>query len=100
MFSALYFLAAAMMTDMSLDTLTIQLGAPLHPSIAHALELTLTNALGPLRYWGSDYQPYAGMDADPGFRLVIGTLGLIQQLISFILIFLAALALRRRFQIG
>jgi len=99
LFAAIYFLAAAVLTDMSLDTMTVQWGAPIHPAVAHALELALTNMLGPLRYWGSDFQPYEGQGGT-GFRLVIGGLGLLHQLLSLILIFLAALALRRRFQIA
>lgn len=98
-FGLAYFLAAASITHMSLDSMTVQWGAPIHPAIAHPLELALTNMLGPLRYWGSGFQPYGG-EGDAGFRLVIGGLGLLQQLLSLILIFLTALALRRRFQIA
>ncbi|RKR03875.1 pentapeptide repeat-containing protein [Maricaulis maris] len=66
-----------------------------------ALELALTNMLGPLKFALTDSQPFAAMTADaPGTRLLLGLLSAGQSLISLILLFLSALALRRKFQIN
>ncbi|WP_158025535.1 pentapeptide repeat-containing protein [Maricaulis sp. W15] len=66
-----------------------------------ALELALTNMLGPLKFALTDSQPFAAMTADaPATRLLLGLLSAGQSLISLILLFLSALALRRKFQIN
>lgn len=102
-FSLVYFLLAPIVAHMSLETLTIGWRYPVHPAVVDALELALSNMLGPIRYWASEFKPYddaAGSDPGFAFRFVIGGLSMLQQLISVTLIFLAAVALRRRFQIA
>ncbi|WP_421785594.1 hypothetical protein [Hyphobacterium sp.] len=61
----------------------------------------MKNMLGPLKLIFTGSTPYGHIiDSAPAFRLVLGFLSAIQSLISIILLFLAALALRRQFQIN
>lgn len=81
---------------------TLGYGLPVHSGIAAGIELSMSNALGPIRYLiGNDGPP--GLDAvEVPFlvRFGLGFLSILQQIGSLALLFLSALALRRRFQIG
>jgi hypothetical protein len=81
---------------------TVGFGLPVHSAIAAGIELSMSNAMGPIKYLiGNDGPP--GLDAvEVPFlvRLGLGFLSILQQIGSLALLFLSALALRRRFQIG
>ncbi|MBV5262267.1 hypothetical protein FLX56_28195 [Synechococcus moorigangaii CMS01] len=81
---------------------TVGFGLPVHSAIAAGIELSMSNALGPIKYLiGNDGPP--GLDAvEVPFlvRFGLGFLSILQQIGSLALLFLSALALRRRFQIG
>ncbi|WP_439632636.1 hypothetical protein [Glycocaulis sp.] len=75
---------------------------PVHSAIAAGIELSMSNALGPIKYLIGNDGPPALSSAEIPFaaRFWLGLLSILQQIGSLALLFLSALALRRRFQIG
>lgn len=77
-------------------------GLPVHSAIAAGIELSMSNALGPIKYLiGNDGPPaLEAVEIPFSVRFGLGLLSILQQVGSLALLFLSALALRRRFQIG
>jgi len=104
-FAGLYLIVAACLAlahpELMDNFVWVDLDQPFHPIFIEPIELALKNMMGPLQFAITDHAPFGQMvQQAPLFRLLLGVLSAIQSLISLILLFLTALALRRQFQIS
>jgi uncharacterized protein YjbI with pentapeptide repeats len=79
-------------------------GQPIHPVIKDSLELAGQNIFGPMKLMAfNGTEPFHDLPGHVsvfGFHTVLGLLSAVQSVLSLILFFLVALALRRKFQIN
>lgn len=102
LFASIYITVILLSLGDRFAQVTVGFGLPVHSAIAAGVELSMSNALGPIKYLiGNDGPPaLEAVEIPFSVRFGLGLLSILQQVGSLALLFLSALALRRRFQIG